>query len=205
MSRRVQVSSRGELPFPVERKPLDRALEDFVRRYRTNFDGPEAARWAGYDSPETIWPELLARPEVQARLRSYRAGVDMPDRSREALLDTLFARAFVDLGPLIWIDSVTGMPRYDLRKATPEQLGALEIQETLSGQSQRRTVRIRPRPQTVEMQALLRHYGLQEADQNSGVDRLQQALIEISERGSRAPIATARRNADTVDPIEDLQ
>ncbi len=184
--------TRRDTPFPVGDKPLEDRLEDFVRRYRTTFDGSDAARRAGFDDPEAAWPELLARKDVQARLRAYRLGVDRPDRSREGVLERLFARAFVDLRDLIWIDPTTGLPSYDLRKATPEQLAALEIDERISGGvSKRRTVRIRPRAATAELQALLRHLGLMDVDPGAGEDRLTLALREISRRGSPGPISTA--------------
>lgn len=197
MSRTWSKDKNHNPPFPVEKQPLDAKLEAFVRRYRTTYDGPDAARRAGFEAPETVWQELLARKDVRARLRAYRPGVDIPDRSRDALLERLFARAFVDMSNLIWIDPATGLPRYDLRKATPEQLAALDIDETISGGlTQRRTVRIRPRASTTELQALLRHLGLQEVDQTAGEDRLTQAILEINKRGSSAPIATAQRKND---------
>lgn len=195
---------RSDTPFPVGEKPLEDKLEAFVRRYRTTYDGPDAARRAGFDDPANVWQELLARKDVQARLRFYRPGVDRPDRSREALLEHLFARAFVNLSDLIWIDPTTGEASYDLRKATPEQLAALEIDETSTGGvSKRRTVRIRPKAATAELQTLLRHLGLQEVDQNAGEDPLQQLIREINERASSAPIATAQRKSDGADGQSD--
>ncbi len=188
---------RRDTPFPVGEKPLEAKLENFVRRYRITYDGPDAARRAGFDDPKTAWQELLARKDVQARLRAYRPGVDMPDRSREGVLEHLFARAFVNLSDLIWVDPVTGEATYDLRKATPEQLAALDVEETTTGGlTKRRTVRIRPKAGTTEFQALLRHLGLQEVDQNAGENPLEQLIREINERGSSAPIATARRESD---------
>ena len=188
---------RRDTRFPVGKQPLEDKFETFVRRYRTTYDGPDAARRAGFDDPETAWQGLLAREDVQARLRAYRPGVDRPDRSRDAMLEHLFARAFVDLSDLIWIDPETGLPSYDLRNATAEQLAALEIDETISGGvSKRRTVRIRPRAVITELQTLLRHLGLQEVDQNAGENPLQQLIREINERGSSAPIATAQRKSD---------
>ena len=188
---------RRDTPFPVGEKPLEAKLENFVRRYRITYDGPDAARRAGFDDPKTAWQELLARKDVQARLRAYRPGVDRPDRSREGVLEHLFARAFVNLSDLIWVDPVTGEATYDLRKATPEQLAALDVEETTTGGlTKRRTVRIRPKAGTTELQALLRHLGLQEVDQNAGENPLQQLIREINERGSSAPIATAQRKSD---------
>jgi hypothetical protein len=121
---------RRDTPFPDGKQPLEDKLEAFVRRYRTTYDGPDAARRAGFDDPATVWPELLARKDVQARLRFYRPGVDRPDRSREGMLEHLFARAFVNLSDLIWIDPVTGEATYDLRKATSPGSGAPTPQRT---------------------------------------------------------------------------
>ena len=189
-----------DTPFPVEKKPLEEKLEAFVRRYRTTYDGPDAARRAGFDDPATAWQDLLARQDVQARLRAYRPGVDMPDRSRDALLEHLFARAFVDLSDLIWVDPFTGDASYDLRKATPKQLAAFEIEETTTGDLTKRPKRrIRPRAVTTELQALLRHLGLQQVDQNAGEDPLQQFIREINERGSSGPIVNAQRKSDRAD------
>ena len=186
-------NKRRDTRFPVGKQPLEDKFETFVRRYRTTYDGPEAARRAGFDDPETAWQGLLARKDVQARLRAYRSGVDRPDRSRDAMLEHLFARAFADLSDLLWIDPVTGDATYDLRNATREQLAALDVEETITGGlTKRRSVRIRPNRQTAELQAVLRHLGLMEVDPDSGENMLTQALIEISKRGSSAPIATAR-------------
>jgi len=79
--------------------PLEPAeLEEFARAYRTSFDGPHAAAKAGYDALGTIWPELLAREDVQARLRHYRAGLDRPDRSRAGLVED-FLQNFPSISP----------------------------------------------------------------------------------------------------------
>lgn len=196
-------NKRRDTRFPVGKQPLEDKFESFVRRYRTTYDGPEAARRAGFDDPETAWQGLLAREDVQARLRAYRPGVDRPDRSRDAMLEHLFARAFVDLSDLIWIDPVTGDATYNLRNATREQLAALEIDETISGGvSKRRTVRIRPRAATVELQALLRHLGLFETEGRQPLT-LNEMFAKAGIRPESMPIATARRERDRADGQSD--
>lgn len=173
-------------------KPLEPPqLETFVRAYRNSYDGHHAAAKAGYESPAVIWPELLARPDVQARLRYYRAGVDVPDLSRAGLVSDFLAKISVDLSSLIKVDPATGVPSYDLRNANAAQLGALEIKETIRQQGRKtmRTVQIQPRSVALELQALIRNLGLHEPNANAGVDRLTAAIMEINRRGSSAPIA----------------
>jgi hypothetical protein len=180
--------------YPVEREELEPQLEKFVRHYRATYDGFDAAFAAGFERAEEVWPEILARPDVQARLRCFRAGIDTPDRGREGLRDYLLARFNVDISPLIRIDPDTGLASYDLRRATPEQLAALEIEETVRFQNNKQTriLRIRPRDNKHILHAVLQSYGLYEPDPNGGQDSLSLALVAISKKGSPAPIATAK-------------
>lgn len=120
---------------------------------------------------------------------------DTPDRSRAGLVEDFYAKISVDLSSILIVDPLTGQPSYDLRHASPAQLGALDIRETIhrAGPKVVRTTRIQPRVTAQELGALIRHFGLYVPDQNEGVDSLHAALIAISKRGSAAPIATARK------------
>lgn len=68
-------------------------------------------------------------------------------KSQTFMANTYAAGELVDLTSLIWVDPFTGDASYDLRKATPKQLAALHIEETIvdQGGSVTRTVRIRPK------------------------------------------------------------
>jgi hypothetical protein len=195
MARKRAHADRDKKPkYPVERKELEPQLEKFVRHFRATFDGFGAAFAAGFERAGEVWPEILARPEVQARLRCFRAGIDTPDRGREGLRDYLLARFNVDISSLIRIDPDTGLASYDLRRATPEQLAALDVEETVRFQNNKQTriLRIRPRDAKHILHAVLQSYGLYEPDPNGGQDRLSQLFQEISKKGSAAPIATAK-------------
>ncbi len=195
--KRANADMDNEPRYPVERKELEPQLEKFVRHYRTTYDGFDAAFAAGFERAGEVWPEILARPEVQARLRCFRAGIDTPDRGREGLRDYLFARLNVDISPLIRIDPDTGLASYDLRRATPEQLAALDVEETVRFQNNKQTriLRIRPRDAKHILHAVLQSYGLYEPDSNGGLDSMSLALREISKQGSPFPIATAKNGS----------
>lgn len=192
-------SDKEEDLFPKRREPLDPPqLEQFVREYRTHFDGFRAALKAGYPAPGDVWRELLDRKDVQARLRYFYAGLDGPDRSKDALIEKLFARIEVDLSPLIKIDPVSGALRYDLRKVTPAQWGGLEISETqrTRGQKTERTIQIKPRSTDAELKALLNYFGINDPEAYKPIDRLAEAVIAIGKRGSAAPVATYHDDDD---------
>lgn len=136
-------------------------LENFVRIYRDTFDGEKAARGAGYEDAKTIWPELLAHPDVQARLRGYRSGVDVPARTPEAIFEHLFVQAFEGLEKVLIPDVITGEIRVDLEEAAAQAAGALDFEQTISdrGGIPQRKMRIRKRSNMEVLLSVTRNLG----------------------------------------------
>jgi phage terminase small subunit len=146
---------------PVRKIPLASELETFVRIYRDTFDGEEAARNAGYEDAKAIWPDLLANPEVQARLRGYRSGVDVPARTPEAMFEHLYVQAFNGLESVLVPDVITGEIRIDWEEAAAQNAGALEFQQTIinRGGIQQRTTHLRKRSPMDVLLSVARNLG----------------------------------------------
>lgn len=201
MSRQSRTWARRPAnPAPMHGTPLKRKThEAFARAYRACFDGPEAARQAGYTGrfAERIWPVLLRRPDIRDRLRGLGAEVDRADISTEAVLAQLLDRAFVNLSPIIDVDAMTGKPRFDLGRARPEQINALDIeQKTVEGpRGTQRTTTIRTRSPAEILNLLLRALADHRPDPAKAQDGLERLIAEINQRGSRPPIATRAPSA----------
>lgn len=168
-------------------EPLRRRRhEAFVDAFARSFDGPTAARRAGYAPAlaERIWPVLLRSPEVRARLQALTMPAVDPTHAalRRRLVDTLTT----DFSGLLTTDPVTGTPRIDLAAATPEQLALLEfevsITETARGPRQTLHIRSPNRPQA--MRLLATHLGDPPPPESSFAT----ALADIISRGSPMPI-----------------
>lgn len=147
MARRKPKDAQNKA-VPVATVPLSPPeREAFVRYYRDSFDGEGAARSAGYKDAGSVWPSLLADPEVQARLRGYRSGVDMPARTPDAMFEHLYAQAFKGVDKILVPDPITGEIRIDWEEAAAQNGGALEFEQSISdrGGIPQRVTRIRKR------------------------------------------------------------
>lgn len=147
---------------PVRTIPLDPPqLEDFVRIYRDTFDGEKAAKNAGYEDAKSIWPELLANEEVQARLRGFRAGVDVPARTPTAMFEHMFTKAFNPLDKVLVPDVITGEIRIDWEEAMAQDAGVIDFDQTISdrGGIPQRITRLRKRSSLDALQAVSRNLG----------------------------------------------
>ncbi|KQI71246.1 hypothetical protein AN191_13185 [Loktanella sp. 5RATIMAR09] len=179
--------------------PLDSEQhEAFVREYHESFDPVRAALRAGIETPHVSGPQLLEREDIQARLRGYRIGTDAPAHSASGIARHLLQSSFATRKPGLTQDIVTGQMRPNWELINEQDPHFVEHEEIIQnkGGIPVRTTRLRKRAtfealKTVAQQldALVQHSG--DSD-----DRLSQALIDISRRGSAAPIATeVRRKA----------
>ncbi len=171
-------------------EPLTSAqLETFVSAFRDTFDGTTAARVAGYEEPHKIWPELLARDEVQERLRGYELGADAPAASASSILRYIQTQTFEPNKPVITRDIVTGAPHVDIA-ACAGQDPFVEYEQTIEdrGGITSRKTRIRKGDPLRLLQILAQNLGHLERATGFDEDRLAQAIREISERGSSMPM-----------------
>ena len=174
---------------PVRNIPLDPPeLENFVRIYRDNFDGEKAAKGAGYEDAKNIWPELLANEEVQARLRSYRAGVDVPARTSTAVFEHMFKKAFGGLDKVLVPDVITGEIRIDWEEAMAQDAGALEFDQTISdrGGILQCTTRLRKRNNLDALQVVTRNLKQIERESSDGI--FGKAILEFLETVQSVPV-----------------
>jgi len=179
---RKSEDSKPKLP-PVRTIPLNPPeLETFVRIYRDTFDGEKAAEGAGYEDAKNIWPDLLANEQVQARLRGYRAGVDVPARTSTAMFDHLFAKAFGGLDNVLVPDVITGEIRIDWEEAMAQDAGALEFDQTISdrGGIMQRTTRLRKRHNFDALQVVTRN--LKEIESEATGSNFEKAILAFLER-----------------------
>ncbi|MCL7466796.1 terminase small subunit [Phaeovulum sp. NW3] len=117
--------ARGASSSPLRRKHH----EAFVQSYLTHFNGYRAARTAGYSvrMAQKIWPVILQRRDVQARLTLLR--IPPPD-DREQLKADLLRHLWAltkGKGHLLLQHPITGEIGLDWARATPEDLDTLEI------------------------------------------------------------------------------
>jgi hypothetical protein len=150
---------------------------------------PRQAMTPSVRSGPSFWRAKMSRPGCVITGRGWIG----PIAAARASL-RIFCKLSVDLSPLIRVDLISGLPSYELHDASPAQLGALEIRETIrqNGRKVTRTVQIQPRARAQELGAVIRHFGLHEPDHTGGVDSLQALLLDIGRRGSTMPIATAQ-------------
>lgn len=87
---------------------------------------------------------------------------------------------------------MTGRPRFDLGRAQPEQINALQVeQKTVEGpRGTRRTTTIRTRPPAEILNLLLRALAGHRPDPAKAPDGLERLLAEINRTASCPPIGT---------------
>lgn len=193
--------ARGKTKPPEELIPRARTqplepeqLEIFVGAYRDTFDGVTAARVAGYEDPHKIWPELLAKQEVQERLRGYATGVDAPASSASSILRHIQTQVFKADQPVVTRDIVTGAPRIDITEGTQKD-PFVEFEQTIDerGGITARKTRIRKSDPFRLLSILAQNFAHLERATSFKEDRLSQAIREISEKGSTMPMRNKKR------------
>lgn len=138
-----RTGTRGASPLRRKRH------EAFVKSYLTHFDGYRAARAAGYSvsMAQKIWPVILQRRDVQARLTVLRIP---PLNDREQLKADLFNHLVIlskGKGHLLMQHPITGEISFDWTRATPEDLDTLEISSmTISKRNGRSQTKLCFRP-----------------------------------------------------------
>ena len=174
--------------------------EDFAREYLIDLCAKQAAIRAGYSprSAEVTGHRLLRNAKVQALIQK---GREKAQKRAEVTLDEILLEykriAFTGMSRFTKIND-DGEPVIDLSDCTPEDLDLLtetqiEAFTENEGARQVRRVKIKTMDRLKALETLGKHLGLGEKSKEETQDRLTQALIEISKRGSAAPIATARK------------
>lgn len=106
--------------------------ERFAQAFAATQCGEEAARLAGYGRfAASAWVALLQRQSVQARLCFLKRAPDRPAARATGPEDVLREMAFTDVSTLYHVDPLTVAPTLDLAWATPAQLAALEVTQTI--------------------------------------------------------------------------
>lgn len=165
--------------------------EKFARAFLATYDGPKAAREAGYGPhAHWVWLCLLEKPDVQARMRALGPGRAVQPVTQTALRDELRRRAFMDFGDLFVPDPESGGVKFDLTRATPEQLSALRVRHviTRTGDTTKHTTTCELPDQTQALMVLAKHMGLTQAAPNANTsDELLAAARAIN---AASPVAT---------------
>ena len=172
--------------------------EAFVREYLESYDAARAALRAGIAAPHIAGPQLLEREDIQARLRGYKSGTDAPAHSASGISKHLFQSVLTAKKPSLTRDIVTGQMRPDWELINEQDPDFVEYEEIVQnrGGIPVRTTRLRKRAtfdavKTIAQQldALVQHSG-------GADDTLAQAIIDISRKGSAAPIAAEARRKE---------
>ena len=174
-------------------RKLNDKQKRFVYEYSLDLNATQAAIRAGY-AQKTAYSQgqrLLKNVEISAEIGRMRKETE---KRTEVTLDRIIAEysrvAFTGLSKFIRINE-EGHPVLDLSGCAPRDLDLLaELQVDDDGKIQR--IRIKQLDKLKALEALGKHLGLGEKAANKPQDTLSLALIEISKRGSAAPIATAR-------------
>lgn len=172
----------------------------FVERYLISLNATKAAKEAGYSEKTAyrIGFENLKKPQIAELIEQKR---NEAQKRNEVSLDEILREykriAFTGMSRFIKIND-DGEPVVDLSDCTPEDLDLLtetrlEAFNENNGQRQVYRVKIKTMDRLKALETLGKHLGLGEKSKEDTQDRLTLALIEISKRGSVAPIATARR------------
>lgn len=189
MASRKSSTSGSSIPI-VRPGPLDDAKrEAFVIVYRDSFDGPLAARAAGYEDPDRIWTALLAREDVQERLRGYQLGTDPPAPSAGGIGKLLYTNLVKTDRSIVSRDFVTGALCLDPAKALAED-PFVTFEQTIEdrgGITQRRT-RLRTSDPIHFLNILTSKPELLERATGAAVDPFVEAFKELVRRGSKAPV-----------------
>jgi phage terminase small subunit len=181
-------------------KTLTARQQTFVREFMLDLNATQAAIRAGYSqaSAYSQGQRLLKNVEIEAAIRDARATAQ--ERS-EVMLDDILRElkriAFTGLSKFIRINDA-GEPVLDLSRCTPEDIDLLaDLQVDDNGKVRR--IRIKQLDKLKALETLGKHLGLYDRTNAQPTDRLAQALIEISQRGSVAPITLRSQINDVED------
>ena len=179
---------------------LSAKQEKFVDEYLIDLNATQAAIRAGY-SQRTAQPassRLLSNVMVQALIQQRRKAAQK--RAEVTLDEILLEYKRIAFGGMSKFLRVThdGDPQIDLSKCSPEDLDLLAeatVEDFTEGRGEDardvRRIKIKPLDRLKALETLGKHLGLGDKAATQPQDRLALALIEISKRGSAAPIATA--------------
>ncbi len=132
-------------------------LEVFARKFHETFDGVAAAREAGYDDPDQIWPELIATDHVKSRLRYFQANGGVEDRDPVVVFNQMFEQAFASLDNMVITDVITGELRIDWNGAAKQMPVLFDVDETIvnNGGIPQKTTRMRKHASAAMLRALI--------------------------------------------------
>jgi len=172
--------------------------EEFCQQYMVDRNGADAARRAGYAAKNAGRQahQMLNDPLVKARIDELTEELNKKTGlSAEKVIREYMKVAFGSLSAFFRIDH-EGMPVWDLTEATEEQLSTIaEITNESHPEGEGDTFRVVTKVKVKmydKMKALHdlgTHLGLWKPKENP-VDAFAQAIIDISKRGSTAPIAS---------------
>lgn len=184
------VKPRGLRYKGVERlrRPRHENFAQYFVRY--GFDGCKAALYAGYGKDAArVWPRLMRCTAMQERVASLASGLRLPGNDAAEVLKEAIADVFVDLSPVIRRDAGPGEPIYDLSKATPLHVRALEFIQEVTTTGGRQTVRvtIRQKDQAARFRMIAAELGIngRAASAPPRTD-FEIAFSQILDRGSKA-------------------
>ncbi len=186
---------------------LSSKQQRFVDEFLVDLNATQAAIRAGY-SPKTaksIGSENLTKPDIQAYIQERRKEAQ---KRAELTLDDILAEykriAFTGMSKFLRINE-NNEPEIDLSNCTPEDLDLLTEATTeafTEGEGIRvvRKVKIKPMDRLKALESLGKHLGLGSKSEDDRMDRMAEAMKEICQRGSAAPISTAHlyRNPDKI-------
>lgn len=172
--------------------PLRRPRHEAFAQYyvSSGFDGSMAALSAGYGkNAARVWPRLMRCKAMRKRVTSLASGLTLPGNDAVAVLKEIIADAYVDLSPLIRRDAGPGEVIYNLSKATPRQIRALEFIQEVTTTGGRQTVRvtIRQKDQAARFRMIAEELGIngRAASAPPRTD-FEIAFSQILDRGSKA-------------------
>lgn len=182
-------------------KPLPNPLhEKFAQEFSLDADPLQAALGAGY-SPhlaDRAWPLLLRREDVQARVNALRAGAEIPALKQKDVLDALFRDAFMEFSNLYETCPRTGEVRFNLSRATPRQLNALEFRHEITQTNGRTTTRtlVTPPNRAAPLRIIASRLGLYVADEEASGDSSLAQLVKACQGSPLMPNAMRSRNEE---------
>jgi len=179
--------------------------ERFAEEYLVDLNATQAAIRAGYSkkTASSQGERLLRNVEVQ---RAVQKGRFESKKRNEITLDDVLDEykriAFSGMSKFLRV-SPDGDPIIDLSKCSADDLDLLSeaaVEDFTEGRGEDsrdvRRIKIKPMDRLKALESLGKHLGMGDKAANQATDRLTQALIEISQRGSAAPIVSRSQIRD---------